>query len=1684
MSVSRLHRRATSTLVASLLAVGTLPLLASPTWAAPIGTVTPTFSTNSSQNVDVTIQGNGDTPFTPADVMYMRRTGTTGNDVACPLKTTSPGVPASDIDTLIGVCDFRAAAPTIYDVVVDRAAPGAPTADDIKTAAFTIFGGQPTITTVAPAARGRGAPNVTNATIAGTNLSKGAVVEFLSGGSVDPGVTFTVTATATDMKLLTGTLVVSGSATLGAHDVRVTTTDGGSAVKAGGFTVNPAPVVTALSPPSVGQNANLKVVTITGTGFQPNVQVKFLSGVNPDNGVTLGAKTFVNTMTLTVPVTVSSSATGSRTIVVENPDDGGSVQTALAITAAPVISSLTPASRGQNSAPQDIAVVGSGFVTTGGQQTQFFLETPKNVVINSVTVNSPTSATLNVTVPANADPGSRKILTTNFDGGNSATVDGPPSTHLFVTSGPSPLSVSPGSRVRGFTGEVTINGGGFATASAPSVSFGPGITVNSTSLASPASSSAFKANITVSPSAEQGLRQVTVTNPDGGVGTCSCFTVDAIAVTGSAPTGVVNGSSRTITISGVGFSTGGTSPTVKMVPPGNPSYQPDIAATSVTVAPTGSSLTATFDLTFAAPFVYSIRVTNPNGDSGACSSCFTVLNDTLTVASISPASRVQGAQNQLVTVTGTGFSNGLVLSFPGKPTITVDTLTLVLPTQLTAVIDIALGTLTGASGVTVTLPNGATNTCANSNCFTVNAAPTLTSANPNTIGQGGSRLITFTGTGFVAGASLAFGKPGVSTVGNPTVVSATSMTATIAVASDTEAGPVSVTVVNTDGGQATCATACLTVTLKPVVTSVSPDKGGVGTSFTASITGSGFADGTPVVTAGEGITVTNPTRVSATLVTATFSIAPAATKGSRTIGVTLADGGTATCPACFAVVSAPTFGSIAPDRGTQSTTRTVTVTGTDFTVDPKPTLSFGDDITVDSVGAVTATTITATITIGQTAATGARAVTVTNPDGGSVACAPTCFTVVAAPTVASAAPSSVARGRNGVAVTVTGEGFAADSTVSFGDGVTVVGTPTVTVNETGADQIAATVDVSPTTTAGNRAVTVTNPSDFDASGVCPACFSITAGRIMVVQIFDTKGTASTADDVLTDKPVSGTAYRVVVTAKNGETASDPNDTAFTGTVALSTAPVDDTFTAGTCAAAVAGISNCTGVVFGDLGSRTLAAQASGNDSDRRGTVAVVTQAAGLVFTAAPTTATMGDELTFTVRPTSPVNGADLDGYAADRTLTLTGTGANRSSGPLDCDDADCSVTLSWSQQGTKTVKVTDDGTPSRSTPTITVNIVSVGLFKALSPSRILDTRKSNDNDGFSSPIGSNSTINVQATGQGGVPSTDVSAVVVNVTVDRPTAGGYLALFPSGGVRPTSSTLNFNRGDIVANLAVVKVGTGGKIAIYNFNGNTSTILDVVGYYTASTTGAGGRLVAVDPERIFDTTFGSRLAPGETRTVSVTDRGGVPATNVDSVILSVSAIAPTGNAFLTVYPADLTTRPLASTLNFRAGNNVANLVYAKVSPDGKVKVYNPAGSTHVSFDVMGYVLKTGTATLGRFVSLTPSRVIDTRGRSNSPIVGKLGPGGAIEPTLVGVGGIPATGVSAVVVNLTATEGTARSSLTAYPKGITAPNTSNVHFNAGQNFANLVVVKLGDDGKVRIVNKSGQVHVIVDVVGYLTT
>ena len=240
-----------------------------------------------------------------------------------------------------------------------------------------------------------------------------------------------------------------------------------------------------------------------------------------------------------------------------------------------------------------------------------------------------------------------------------------------------------------------------------------------------------------------------------------------------------------------------------------------------------------------------------------------------------------------------------------------------------------------------------------------------------------------------------------------------------------------------------------------------------------------------------------------------------------------------------------------------------------------------------------------------------------------------------------------------------------------------------------------------------------------------------------------------------------------------------------------------------------------------------------------------------------------------------------------------------------------------------------------------------GLFNAVAPSRILDTRST-------APIGPNSSISLRVAGNNGaVPPSGAAAVVLNVTVTRPSASSYLTVFPTGGTQPLASNLNFTAGQTVPNRVIVPLDASGSISFYNAYGSVDVIADVSGWFTDASdpTATGSRFAPVAPARILDTRSTQKLGPNQSMAVAIAGNGPIPNAGVLAVVLNVTVTGASTSSYLTAWP-DGDQRPLASDLNFAAGQTIPNMVVVKVGSNGNIDVYNAAGSADVVIDVMGW------------------------------------------------------------------------------------------------------------------------------------
>ena len=381
-------------------------------------------------------------------------------------------------------------------------------------------------------------------------------------------------------------------------------------------------------------------------------------------------------------------------------------------------------------------------------------------------------------------------------------------------------------------------------------------------------------------------------------------------------------------------------------------------------------------------------------------------------------------------------------------------------------------------------------------------------------------------------------------------------------------------------------------------------------------------------------------------------------------------------------------------------------------------------------------------------------------------------------------------------------------------------------------------------------------------------------------------------------------------------------------------------------------------------------------------------------------------------------------------------------------------------------------------------------FTSVGPRRVFDTRAGQSPDALrvvaKQQVNGRYELQVQMTGLAGfVPLTGVGAVSLNVTSTGSTSDGFITVYGCG-TRELVSSVNFPAALTVANAVIAPVSATGMVCFYA-NAPTDIVVDINGWFAT-----GAAFTSVGPKRVFDTRPGnspdslrtmpkSKIPAGGVIEVQLTDLGGyVPVTGANSVSLNVVVTNPEASGFITVYPCGA--RALVSNLNYVAGQTVANAVVVPVSASGTVCFYSLA-TVDLVVDINGWF-----AAGSGFTGVAPARVLDTR-PGNSPDAlrtvpkAKIGASNIIEVRVTDlVGLVPADGVVAVSLNVTATNPDGDGFITVFACGA-MEQVSSLNFTAGATVANAVLAPVSASGTICLYSNVST-DVIVDINGWLGT
>ncbi|MEY2444328.1 MAG: hypothetical protein QOE00_908, partial [Ilumatobacteraceae bacterium] len=196
----------------------------------------------------------------------------------------------------------------------------------------------------------------------------------------------------------------------------------------------------------------------------------------------------------------------------------------------------------------------------------------------------------------------------------------------------------------------------------------------------------------------------------------------------------------------------------------------------------------------------------------------------------------------------------------------------------------------------------------------------------------------------------------------------------------------------------------------------------------------------------------------------------------------------------------------------------------------------------------------------------------------------------------------------------------------------------------------------------------------------------------------------------------------------------------------------------------------------------------------------------------------------------------------------------------------------------------------------------------------------------------------------GKAATGTIAVALNVAVDDPQRAGFLTVYPCGSARPWASNLNFVAGQTVSNEVMVQPGVDGMVCAYT-TAATHLVVDLDATYDASGL---ERFTALVPGRLADTRLTTKVLAGQAVEWTVVGDNGAPV-GTTALSLNIAVTDPEGAGFVTVYPCS-SNMPLASNLNYAAGQTISNHVTAAVDASGKICVF-ASRTTNVVIDVEG-------------------------------------------------------------------------------------------------------------------------------------
>ncbi len=348
--------------------------------------------------------------------------------------------------------------------------------------------------------------------------------------------------------------------------------------------------------------------------------------------------------------------------------------------------------------------------------------------------------------------------------------------------------------------------------------------------------------------------------------------------------------------------------------------------------------------------------------------------------------------------------------------------------------------------------------------------------------------------------------------------------------------------------------------------------------------------------------------------------------------------------------------------------------------------------------------------------------------------------------------------------------------------------------------------------------------------------------------------------------------------------------------------------------------NCGASSLAD-GSHSLTAVYSGDQNNLPSTSQSVAQIVnpalpGVVLSSDSNPSSFNGAVTFTATVTgsSPTGYITINDGATPLCTTTLVSGSAQCGWSLDASIGSHALTAYYSG---------DEHNPSAAS-SVLLQVVTSG-YVPVNPARLLDTRLGSSTvDSLGAGDGalsSRSSRILSVVNRGGVAATQVKAVVLNVTAVVPTGVGYLTVWPTDEMQPSTANLNLNPGYTIPNLVIASPSDFGTVSLYNGGvSSTDLVADVQGYFTAGST-----YNPLSPVRVLDTRVnatastvdfqyvGTGAIPSQQQLdIRIAGRDLVPNLGAGAGVLNGTPVNPAGVGYVTVWPTT-EARPVAANLN---------------------------------------------------------------------------------------------------------------------------------------------------------------------------